>query len=228
MTKASFLPLLAKAVKESTLAAVVVQFLRRIECIHAFTLSLADHRRRGHVARLDDVSATDRPPGAAAGVDAQDEARNTVMLPFVPASDTPTEILLPTPTSTVAPTPVGEDTPAATPTPTWTAPATIPPTPTLPPPTPIGTVYYLAPAGDDGRRYPPATAGHVRLRRRAFSRRCAGPAGRRLSPEPGARRPRRRARCAHHHSGRARRSGRHRRRLRPCAGPTRSVAGGDA
>ena len=82
----------------------------------------------GMLLGLTMLGATDRLPGAAAGVDAQDEARNTVMLPFVPASNTPTEILLPTPTSTVAPTPVGEDTPAATPTPTWTAPATIPPT----------------------------------------------------------------------------------------------------
>ncbi|MEZ4718365.1 MAG: hypothetical protein R2851_20070 [Caldilineaceae bacterium] len=114
----------------------------------------------GMLLGLTMLGATDRLPGAAAGVDAQDEARNTVMLPFVPASDTPTEILLPTPTSTVAPTPTSEDTPAATPTPTWTAPATIPPTPTLPPPTPpIGTVYYLAPAGNDGRAgTSPATA----------------------------------------------------------------------
>ena len=114
----------------------------------------------GMLLGLTMLGATDRLPGAAAGVDAQDEARNTVMLPFVPASDTPTEILLPTPTSTVAPTPTGEETPAATPTPTWTAPATIPPTPTLPPPTPpIGTVYYLAPAGNDGRAgTSPATA----------------------------------------------------------------------
>ncbi|MCB0161020.1 MAG: hypothetical protein KDD83_22960, partial [Caldilineaceae bacterium] len=112
----------------------------------------------GMLLGLTMLAATDRLPGTAAGVDAQDGDRNTVMLPFVPASDPPTEILLPTPTSTFAPTPVGENTP--TPTPTWTAPATIPPTPTLPPPTPpIGTVYYVAPAGDDGRAgTSPATA----------------------------------------------------------------------